>query len=68
MHLVKLRWNGPFKIDEIFKSDFEVLEYIEGIYMFLHKSKITYVGQVYYKSLRDRIKEHLRGDSLKEMD
>jgi len=64
MHLVKLRWHGPFKIDEIFELDYEVLEYIEGFYTFLHKSKIIYVGQVYYKSLRDRIKEHLCGDSL----
>lgn len=30
----------------------------------MHELKIIYVGQVHYKTLRERIKEHLRGDSL----
>jgi len=59
MHLVKLRWHFLKS-----KSGQEVLDHIEGFYMFLHKSNIIYIGQVYYKSLRDRIKEHLRGDPL----
>lgn len=64
MQEVKLKWYGPFDIDEIYESDFEVLDYIEGFYMFLYESKILYIGQVYFKSLRERINEHLRGDSL----
>lgn len=40
------------------------MDYIEGFYMFKHKAEIVYIGQVYYKSLKKRIQEHLRGDHL----
>jgi hypothetical protein len=62
--IVRLKWYGSFTVDEVHTSDFRVFENIEGFYMFLNESKILYIGQVYFKSLRRRIEEHLRGDSL----
>jgi len=56
---VKLRWH--FLKSE---SGQKILDSIDGLYMFLHKSEIVYIGRVYYKSLRKRIQEHLRGDRL----
>jgi len=56
--IVKLKWH--FLNSE---SDQEILDHI-GFYMFLRKSKIVYIGQAYYKSLRERIQEHLRGDKF----
>lgn len=64
IQIVRLKWHGSFTIDEIYTSEFSVFENIDGFYMFLLRSKILYVGQVYFKSLRKRIEEHLRGDSL----
>jgi hypothetical protein len=62
--VVKLKWYGSFGTDEIYTSDLRVFENIDGFYMFLHKSKILYLGQVYFKSLRKRLQEHLRNDPL----
>jgi hypothetical protein len=65
MQQVKIRWYGPFNIDDIYELDFEILDYL-GIYMFLYRNKIVYIGQAYYQSMRNRIKQHLSGDSTWE--
>jgi len=65
MQEVGLRWYGPFDIDDIYDLDFEVLDDY-GFYMFLYGNEIVYIGQAYYQFIRDRIKQHLRGDSVWE--
>ena len=65
--LVRLGWHGPFTIDEIYTSDQEVFENIEGFYSFVCRSQVLYIGQVYFKSIRKRIEAFTRRLAL-EMD
>lgn len=65
MQRVRLRWYGPFDLDDAYDPEFK--EYDDCyIYMFLSNSEIIYVGAAYYQGISRRIKQHLSGDSTWE--
>ena len=63
MQHVRLRWEGPFDLEDVYNPEFEFFDDCY-IYMFLSESEIIYIGKAHYQEMRKRLKQHLSGDDV----